>query len=177
MSSFYTKDKLEFLTVVVETCKFLELAAASTKNDFVTKVTKLLPLLYLKTAMVHISEDDSVDEELERFVSEIDYEHLRTQIENLLGESDSYLDSFDTNMEFSDTTLRASISEDLADVYQSIKNYAACCQVGDESVMNAALVVCVFEFKNYWGIRLLGALRALHLVMVSLENSEDKDFD
>lgn len=166
MSTFYTKEKLEFLTVAVETCKFLEYAGELEKNDFITKITKLLPLLYLKTSMVQIPEDVS-DDQPERFVSEVDYEHLRGQLSELLSNSDDYLDSFDSNMAFSDTTLAATISEDLADVYQALKDYASCCQVGDEQVMNDALALCLHDFKNHWGIRLLGALRALHAVYVT----------
>ena len=172
MSTFYTKDKLEFLTVAVETCKFLEHAGELEKSDFVSKMTKLLPLLYLKTAMVQVSEDVS-DDDPERFVTEVEYAQLRAQLADLLGDSDDYLDSFDTNMAFSDTTLAATISEDLADVYQALKDYASCCQVGDEQVMNDALFVCINDFQNYWGARLLGALRALHLVSVAPEADEN----
>ena len=75
MSSFYTKEKLEFLTVAVETCKFLEHVSELEKNDFITKITKLLPLLYLKTAMVQPS-DNASDDQPERFVSEVEYEHI-----------------------------------------------------------------------------------------------------
>ena len=171
MSTFYTNDKLEFLTVAVETCKFLEHAGELEKSDFVSKMTKLLPLLYLKTAMVQVSEDVS-DDDPERFVTEVEYAQLRAQLADLLGDSDDYLDSFDTNMAFSDTTLAATISEDLADVYQALKDYASCCQVGDEQVMNDALFVCINDFQNYWGARLLGALRALHLVSVAPEADE-----
>ncbi|HKL95905.1 MAG TPA: DUF5063 domain-containing protein [Paludibacteraceae bacterium] len=171
MSSFYTKEKLEFLTVAVETCKFLEHVSELEKNDFITKITKLLPLLYLKTAMVQPS-DNASDDQPERFVSEVEYEHMRTQLAELLGNSDDYLDSFDSNMAFSDTTLAATISEDLADVYQALKDYAGCCQVGDEQVMNNALALCIHDFRNYWGARLLGALRALHAVYVTPETDD-----
>lgn len=171
MSTFYTKDKLEFLTVAVETCKFLEHARELDKGDFITKITKLLPFLYLKTAMVQVPDEVSGDES-ERFVSEVEYEQMRAQLADLLGDSDDYLDSFDTNMAFSDTTLAATISEDLSDVYQALKDYAGCCQVGDEQVMNDALVVCLTDFKTYWGARLLGALRALHAIYVAPEADE-----
>ncbi|HPW90013.1 MAG TPA: DUF5063 domain-containing protein [Paludibacteraceae bacterium] len=172
MSTFYTKDKLEFLTVAVETCKFLEHASELTKSDFVSKTTKLLPLLYLKTSMVQVS-DDVFDDNVERFVTEVEYAHLRSQLADLLGESDDYLDSFDANMLFSDTTLAATVSEDLADVYQSLKDYVGNCQVGDEQVMNDALFVCISDFKNYWGARLLGALRALHVVSIDLASADN----
>ena len=83
MSTFYTKDKLEFLTVAVETCKFLEHAGELEKSDFVSKMTKLLPLLYLKTSMVQVSEDVS-DDEPERFVSEVEYAQLRAQLAGIM---------------------------------------------------------------------------------------------
>ncbi len=169
--SFYTKEKLELLTIAVETCKFLEQVGVETKRDFVTKAAKLLPLLYLKTRMIPATE--LPDDEPERFVTELDYEQVRTQIADLLGESDGYLDSFNENQAFSETTLYATISEDLADMYQSLKDFASCCQFGDDETSEAALSVCVDDFQNHWGMRLLGALRALHAVFLQLDDEKE----
>lgn len=171
--SFYTKEKLEFLTISVETCKFLEQARGKKKRDFVLKTTKLLPLLYLKTQLLP-SPDEQPDESPERFVTEMDYEQIRSQIADLLGETDGYLDSFDTDMAFSETTIYATISEDLADMYQSLKDFVSCCQVGDDSLSELALAVCLDDFANHWGTRLLGALRALHVALPNIEDEESE---
>lgn len=151
--------------MAVETCKFLEHAGAENKRDFVTKTARLLPLLYLKTALVQPNE--LPDDEPERFVTETDYEQIRAQIADLLGSDDDYLDSFSPDMAFSETTLYATISEDLADTYQALKDFAVCCQIGNDDLSEEALAVCIDDFRNRWGMRLLGALRALHRVSVS----------
>ena len=169
--SFYTKEKLEFLTMAVETCKFLEHAHAENKRDFITKTTRLLPLLYLKTALVQPNE--LPDNEPERFVTETDYEQIRAQIADLLGSDDDYLDSFSPDMAFSETTLYATISEDLADTYQALKDFALCCQIGNDDLSEEALAVCIDDFRNRWGMRLLGALRALHNISVNLSTDDE----
>ena len=151
--------------MAVETCKFLEHARAENKRDFITKTTRLLPLLYLKTALVQPNE--LPDNEPERFVTETDYEQIRAQIADVLGSDDDYLDSFSPDMAFSETTLYATISEDLADTYQALKDFAVCCQIGNDDLSEEALAVCIDDFRNRWGMRLLGALRALHRVSVS----------
>lgn len=170
--SFYTKEKLEFLTVAVETCKYLEGLQDEPKADFMSKMGKLLPLLYLKAMMVPPS--DLPDEEVERFVTECDYEQIRSRLSALLGEADGYLDSFDADMALSETTLYATVSEDLSDMYQSLKDFACCCAAGNDEQCEAALSVCIDDFRNHWGLRLLGALRALHVAALAPNDEADE---
>ena len=81
----YTKENLEFLTVAAETCKFFEQVEQNSPKEFLAIATKLLPLLYYKTVVVPVPTTIS-DEETERIVSEVDYEHIRNRIADLLGE-------------------------------------------------------------------------------------------
>lgn len=170
----YTKENLEFLTVAAETCKFFEQVEQNSPKEFLAIATKLLPLLYYKTVVVPVPTTIS-DEETERIVSEVDYEHIRNRIADLLGEKDYFLDTMDAEMQFSDTPLAATISENLADVYQNLKDYVFCCQIGNDEVMNDALANCLAEFGNYWGDRLLAALRALHQLYYSKDEALDNN--
>ena len=77
------------------------------------------------------------------------------------------------DMAFSETTLYATISEDLADTYQALKDFALCCQIGNDDLSEEALAVCIDDFRNRWGMRLLGALRALHNVSVNLSTDDE----
>ena len=54
----------------------------------------------------------------------------------------------------SEVPLTASISENLADIYQDLKDFALSYRTGDEFVMQEALWECVDNFKNYWGQKL-----------------------
>jgi len=103
----------------------------------------------------------------EKFVNEDDYQFVREQIEGLLGADDSYLEVFHPDMAISDTPIAAFVSENLADIYQELKDFAASYQLGDIDIMNDALVACLEAFGEHWGQKLLNALRALHALRFS----------
>lgn len=172
----YSKKVIEFVTVAAETCLFLEHALEFSTTDFVQKSVKLLPLLYLNTSLIEIPPSVSEDE-TEHFVTEQDYIFVREQLEQVLGKDDSYLEVFHPDMALSDTPIAAFISENLSDVYQEIKDFAANYQLADIDIMNDALVLCLEAFGEHWGQKLLNALRALHALRFSdgfgLEDATD----
>lgn len=96
-NSIYERNTLEFVTVALEYCTFVESAGNTGLFDFVDKATKLLPLLYLKASLLPDT-DDNEDLEPELTVTEDMYESVRTRIAALLGERDSYLDTFHPDM-------------------------------------------------------------------------------
>ena len=145
---------------------FLEHTSEFSKTDFVEKIVKILPLLYLNASLTDIPE--SVYEDIpERFVNEEDYQYVRQQVEQLLSSDDSYLEVFHPDMALSDTPIAAFVSENMADIYQELKDFAANYQLGDIDIMNDALVACLDAFGEHWGQKLLNALRALHAVRFS----------
>ena len=91
-----------------------------------------------------------------------------------LGENDDYLEVFVEDMKYSDTPVRKCISEDIADIYQALRNFVQSYRSGLEEVMNEAVAVCVDSFRNYWGQVLTNTLRAVHNVRYNLDtNLED----
>lgn len=159
----YSSNVIEFVTVTAQTCLFLENIPENTKEEFISKALKLLPLLYLKASLIDIPET-VFDDEPERFVTVEDYNFIKEQIENLLGSDDSYLEVFHPDMSLSDTPIAAFISENLADIYQELKDFAANYQTIDTDIMNDALVACLNAFGEHWGQKLLNALRAMHSI-------------
>ena len=162
----YSKNVIEFVTVAAETCLFLEHSAELSREDFVLKSIKLLPLLYLKASLVEIPAS-VFDEGAEKFVTEEDYQYIREQVERLLGADDCYLEVFHPDMSLSDTPIAAFVSENIADLYQELKDFAANFQLGEVDIMNDALVVCLEAFGEHWGQKLLNAMRALHSLRFS----------
>jgi hypothetical protein len=162
----YSKNVIEFVTVAAETCLFLEHTAEFPRTDFIQKSIKILPLLYLNASLVDIPQPVYEDAP-EKFVNEDDYQFVREQIEGLLGADDSYLEVFHPDMAISDTPIAAFVSENLADIYQELKDFAASYQLGDIDIMNDALVACLEAFGEHWGQKLLNALRALHALRFS----------
>jgi hypothetical protein len=172
----YSPAVIEFVTVVAETCIFLENATEQTREEFIDRSVKLLPMLYLKASLVK-SPEPVFDDIPERFVSEEDYLFVKEQVEQLLGADDSYLEVFHPDMALSDTPIAAFISEDLADIYQEIKDFAANYQTLETENMNDALVNCIEAFRLHWGQKTLNALRALHSIRYSdsFETKEPED--
>ena len=173
----YTPQVIEFVTVVAETCLLLEQASNLERTEFIQRSVKLLPLLYQKAIALQIPEA-IFEDGAERFVSEEDYLYVKEQVELILGADDSYLEVFHPDMAISDTPIAAFISEDLADVYQEIKDFAANYQTMDTDVMNDALVVCLEAFGQHWGQKNLNALKALHSIRYSERfESDEEDVD
>lgn len=159
----YKRDTLEFVTVALEFCTFVENAGSNGLFDFVDKAVKLLPLLYLKATLLP-EVDENEDTEPELTVTEEMYETVRNRIAGLLGERDSYLETFHPDMQYSDTPIAAFISENLADVYQDTGNFISLFRQGNEEVMLGAIALCRKNFHDFWGQQVLNALKALHSV-------------
>ncbi|MDH6303955.1 hypothetical protein M2459_000286 [Parabacteroides sp. PF5-5] len=165
----YERNTLEFVTVALEYCSLMESVGQLSMFSFVDKTTKMLPLLYVKaTLLPEILLDD--DAEPEYTVTEEMYESVRNKIADLLGEQDSFLETFHPDMQYSDTPIAAFISENLADVYQDTGNFVSMFRQGNEEVMRNAIALCQINFCEYWGQRLLNALKALHAVRYSDDN-------
>lgn len=170
-SSLYSANVVEFVTVANEYCCQLEQCGKSNNREFLDRMSKIIPLLYLKTALLPelIS---SLNDDVESFVTEDDYEAVRQNIARLLGELDNYLDTQVSDMQYSLEPLPASISENLADVYQDLKDMILNFNSANGSVMIEAIVFCKDNFKNVWGQKLLSSLVAIHNALYS----SDSDF-
>ena len=159
----FDKNSIEFVTVAAEYCGFIERSRGAERNAFVDTPLKILPLLYLTATLIPecemIGEDD-----LEVFVTEDDYECVQYAIAQVLGPQDDYLEVFHPDMAYSDTPIKKSISEDLADIYQDLKDFIGVFQLGMNTTMNDSLYVCKEHFAEYWGQRLVNTMRALHCV-------------
>ena len=168
----YSKNIIEFVTVSAEYCAFIERTPELEKEEFVDKIIKILPLLYLKATLLSPEEPEE-ESYPEKFVTENIYESIRIGIESLLGEEDSYLEVFQTDMKYSEEPLAASISEGLADIYQDLKDFISVYRLGNEPQMLEALYVCYENFVSYWGQQLVNVLRALHGIKYSPDSDEE----
>jgi hypothetical protein len=162
----YQQPAIEFVTVAVQLCIYLEQLTEQEKPELVDKMLTLLPLLYLKARLVPKSEQE-LDGYPEQFVTEQEYEDVRQMIAAKLGADDTYLEVYMEDMRYSDEPITAFISENIADIYQEMKDLACNYQTQNESVMNDALVACLEAFEQHWGQKLLNVLRPLHALSLS----------
>ena len=172
----FDRNVIEFVTVAAEFCKFVEQAKGSKRTNFVDTTLKLLPLLYLKASMLPPCETIG-DEAPETFVTEETYEIVRMNLAGILADRDDYLDVFVSDMKYSDQPITRYISEDLADIYQDIKDFIFVFQLGLNETMNDSLAICQENFRLYWGQKLVNTLRALHEVKYSNTQEEEEEED
>lgn len=172
----YSKNVVEFVTVASEYCSSVENVAKIQAEANLLKMQKLLPLLYLKATMLPKTER-ALDEELEKYISELDYNVLQEKWMQLLNEYDNFYEVFDPSIQFGQETVTASISENLLDIYQDLKNFLISYSIGNEEVMNDALAECVEHFEEFWGQQVVNVLRAVHMLVYSNAdfNKEDKN--
>lgn len=169
----YSQNVTEFVIVAGEYCQFVENTLRFSKKDFLDKARKLFPLLYLKGSL--LSGFESVfEDENEKFVSEEEWHLVNESVKEKLGYHDEYIEVFDplTHEQVEQST--ASISDNLADIYQDLKNFISLYAIGTEEIMNDALWECQLNFEEFWGQKLLNALKAIHAVYFG-EDSFDED--
>lgn len=168
----FERNVIEFVTVAAECCKFLEQAEGMKRTTFVDTALKILPLLYLKASL--LPECKTIgDETLESFVTEETYEVLRMNLADILAEKDDYLDVFVSEMKYSDQPITKYISEELADIYQDLRDFIFIFQLGLNETMNDSLAICQENFRLYWGQKLVNTLRALHDVKYNQSDDEE----
>lgn len=156
---------IDMVTVSAEYCVYLEKLreAGTEREDFLKKITMVLPLIYVKASLLPDLEEQGIDE-LQEIVTEEDYEEVRQSVWNLLRADDEYLEVFTPDMQYSEGPMMATISEDLADIYQDLKNFVAAFAEQNEITMNDAIVKVKENFRTYWGQKLVNAMRPLHEV-------------
>lgn len=172
----YSKSVLEFATVAREYCAFIEGSGNYKRSDFVRLLEKLLPLLFYKATLLPECEP-LYEDGTPKFVTEAHYEGIYLKMLGLLKQHDTFPEVFDSRISETDEVFSASLSEYLADIYQDLKNFTAVFQKGVVEEMNDALWECQLNFREYWGIRLANALRAVHILNRDTENLDSEEDD
>lgn len=165
----YDKNVLEFTTVASEFCGYLEISEKVEAKEFADRTLKVLSLLYLKALLIK-KPNALFEENVEAFVTEENYHAIRNKVALNVGVADDYLEVFHEDIQYSDGPVRATISENLADIYQYLKNFTALYSMGTEELMNDALSECMGFFEEYWGQKLVNVMRALHQLKFQQED-------
>lgn len=159
-SFVYSQPVIDFLTVSTEFCKQMEQAGDTGRDQFRNVMLGLLPMLYLKATLLGDVPDDVGYTEAR--VTEEDYDYVRNRIASLMAEEDTFLEVFVEDFKYSDSPVTQTVSENLADIYQVLRNMVEEFRLGYEEAMTAALSETMEAFRTFWGQELLNVLRTLH---------------
>ncbi|MCK5066523.1 MAG: DUF5063 domain-containing protein [Bacteroidales bacterium] len=162
----YSSEIVEFVAAANEYCRFLEQLTGTEGKAFISDLVKHLSGLY--ALFLKTGETEPVfDSAPEPTVTEQEWSALFQRITEILGPFNDILrvaeeDEFDRSELVSHT-----ISEDVADVYQELKDFSIIYSRGMEEFMNDAAWELRERFAEHWGMKLLRALSALHNLYVA----------
>lgn len=168
----YSKNVIELITVANEFCSFLERSDEMESVDFMGRLQKILPLLYIKAALLP-EIDFEPEEDLIKYVTEVEYNLIQQKVLQHTGANDDYREIFVPGAPESDEAFTSSISENVADIYQDMKDLIMSFRTMDEEIMSQAIRECQLNFTQFWGQKLVNGLRAIHNVIYSEKNGDD----
>lgn len=173
----FSRNVVEFTAAAAEFCKYAEHAREIKGGEMLRILQRILPFIYLKASLLPDLEP-FFDDGNEKFVNEADWNRIRDDFRFVLASADDYLGQTDERLTEIPDDKTSSISEDMADIYQDLKDFLLLFQTGTQEVMNDAVWECRLNFENIWGQKLLSSMRAIHRFIYSGEEiSELPDED
>ncbi len=164
----YSRNVIEFVAVANEFCKYSERASEIKGDELLKILQRILPLMYLKASLLPQLEPFFEDGN-EKFVAESDWIKIHNTLREKFGTADDFMEVFDDRMSDSEGPVISSISENLTDMYQDIKDFLLLYQTGTTEVMNDAVWECRLNFETFWGQKLVNSMRAIHKFIYSGE--------
>jgi len=170
----YGRTVIEFVAVANEYCKYAEQAAGIKGDELLRILQRILPLLYIKASLLPALEP-YFEEGNEKFVTENDYNRIRDLFKRQFGKADDYYELTEGITGNIGEATPVTISENLADIYQDIKDFLLLYRTGTDEVMNDAVWECKMNFETIWGRKIVGSMVAIHRFIYSGETTEPDD--
>lgn len=174
LKGVYAKEVLRLVTAANDYCVFLEDKGDVKPVEFIPKMLKLSSEVY--AAALHIEEfEPMLEHGNEKFVTEQDWSSVYQSVLLMLGSHNTYLRiAEDGEFDRSDLVTHT-VSEDLADVYQDLKDFTLQYRQGIEEIMNDAVYELMENFDQFWSTKLLYAMQSLNRLYVNHINPENDE--
>lgn len=169
-----SNNALSVIALANEYCQAAEMAAEVSPAEFTGKMVRLLPRIYIAVSDLPEKADSDADFGFDaRHLDEAYYEEIRQSIAATLGERDAYLDTFQQDMQYSDTPIAATVSEGLADIFQVLYNFVEDVRNSDTDQAQCHLADLKVQFAEYWSETLCNVMRPLNQII----HNPDEDFE
>jgi hypothetical protein len=169
LNKLKSNQVLELIRVAHEYCVFTEGLEKKTLIETLSFYQKVIPLLYIKGSLLPTVEvsDESLNE---RFVNEAHWETVFMALREKLGE-DEYYWQVDINKEMK----KSSLAENLADVYQDLKDFVELFQKNQIAAKENAVFEIRKFFAVHWGPISITTLPEIHKLLYAKEIVEHED--
>ena len=160
---------LEMIRVAHEYNVFCEDIVKKETKDILSFYQKVLPLLYIKSSLLPDIEpsDKSANE---RYVAEEHWEGIFMNLKEKFSKADEY---WELNENYD--SVKASLAEKLADVYQDTKDFVVLFQKNQISAKENAVFEIKRLFMVHWGPRCISAINQIHTVLYQKEINEENE--
>jgi hypothetical protein len=161
------KSVFEMLTVANDFCSFLEKSEDFAKIGILIYLQRVLPLIYIKSSLLPdvVIEDE---EAIEHYVTETEWEEIFNMLRAKFGEDDIhyYVDNHERSHQ---DPVRASIAENITDIYQDLKDFLLLYQKPLTTFKQNAVMECKRLFAERYGFRIVNAHSAIHYLLFKEE--------
>ncbi|MCH5229008.1 MAG: DUF5063 domain-containing protein [Muribaculaceae bacterium] len=166
----------EIVALAKEYCELCEDASSFSKGEFTDRSLNLLPRIYWNFFDI----DAGVAlEDLDYFSNYVDeelYEQIRGRIAAVMGVDDIFLETFEEDMQYSETPISASIAEGMADIFQPLFNFINIVKDSEGEQLEDAYISCKEDFENYWSQTLCNIQKALNNIKYG-QRLNDENYD
>lgn len=169
----YSEELVALVSAANDISAFMERLRGLSGRAFIENAVRMLPAVY--AAMLGVGPTEPVYEAAgEPSVTEKDWADVYQRIAVLLGPYNEILRPAETEEFDRSDLVTHTISEDLADVYQELRDFTSVYSTGMEKMMNDAAWELKERFNEHWGKKLLRSLLALHELYAAGTDPEEK---
>ncbi len=162
-------ENAELVKLCGDYCKLLDKADKTIFNEFLETVACKLMEIYQQTFEINRFQT-RYESEAEKYLTEKQYNKILKKLKDVFGKRDAYNEIIDPNKPASHSIFQASLAEDLTDIYQDFYDFVEWYSLGTLESINDSVIECLNSFEKYWGIKLLNALRAIHVIRYYLKD-------
>ncbi|MDE5871961.1 MAG: DUF5063 domain-containing protein [Muribaculaceae bacterium] len=158
---------INLVALSAEYCSTVETSRETELKELVETLLGQLPRIYYEFHDIDAGESASLEDwgvGVSDHLDEEQYESVRMQLAAAFGEEDTYLETFEKDMKYSDTPIATTISENLADLYQPLYNFVVEVRESEGENLEEAYMACKEGFWEYWSQTLCNVLRALNAI-------------
>ena len=154
------KPIIEMITVANEYCHFIENCEKRSIKGILEFINRITPLLYLKGSLLpEIEVEDTSSNE--RYVTAEDWEKIFNMLREKFGKDDEFW-LIDPQYVNENEPLKASLSENLSDIYQDMKDFILLFQKNTYGARQNAVSECGILFATHWGYNVSNIMAKVH---------------